>query len=194
MRYLYFSSYISSYLFAFLIIWYLPTCLPRHVYLPPFCLPDYLHSDYLPTCFPSYQYTCLQFKPEHDKTKKRTCAPSEEISVWAKRFISTWRLSHSKAMIRLVRCPGRSESLLGAQVILLVLSSSGPFMFPFFTIFLPACLCVQLTTMFVHLCFRSCLLAIEPIYLSACFSAYLPTSLPFLSTSFHTLNVSSCYL
>ena len=85
-------------------------------------------------------------------------------------------------MIRLVRC--WSESLLGAQVILLVLSSSGPFLFSFLTIFLPACLCVQLTTcLSVYVSDPACLPSNLFTYLPALLPIYPPVCLSFLPAS-----------
>ena len=83
-----------------------------------------------------------RFEPQHAKANKMTYVPSEDlgqpghpsslIRVFAVVFIGSsgskasscrqWRL-----LIRLGKCPGLSESLLGAQVILLVLSCESSF-------------------------------------------------------------------
>ena len=78
------------------------------------------------------------FETAHDKTNKMTCAPSEDsdqhghlpslIRVFAVRMKKHWVLSYPKsAQWRLIRCPVWSESSLGPQVILLVLSCGGSF-------------------------------------------------------------------
>ena len=66
-------------------------------------------------------------EPPHDKTNKIACAPSEDSDqpVWASAQFdqSSWRKLGSlathwaqvKTLIRLGRCPGWSESLLGAR-------------------------------------------------------------------------------
>ena len=85
-------------------------------------------------------FTCIE--PPHDKTNKMACAPSEDseqpghlpslIRVFAVHTKKTWVLSYPLSaqprLIRLGWCPGWSESLLGA-VILLVLSCSGAYVF-----------------------------------------------------------------
>ena len=78
----------------------------------------------------------LPFEPQHDKTNKMTCAQQRLRSAWAS-IQSDQRLRcppgegldpslpterTAKTLIRLGGCPGWSESSLGAQVILLVLS------------------------------------------------------------------------
>ena len=87
---------------------------------------------------------CIKFyvltnEPPRDKTDKMTCAPSEDsdqpghlpslMRVFAVCMKEPWVLSYPlRAQRRLVRsggCPNWSESSLGAQVILLVLSCSG---------------------------------------------------------------------
>ena len=55
----------------------------------------------------------MTFRPAHDKTNRLTWAPNEDL-------ILSYPLS-AKQRLRLGECPGWSESLLGAQVILLVL-------------------------------------------------------------------------
>ena len=76
------------------------------------------------------------FELPHDKTHKMTFEPSEDsdqpvhlpslIRVFAVRMKKLWVLSYpigeQRSLIRLGRCPGWSESSLGAQVIVLVLS------------------------------------------------------------------------
>ena len=78
-------------------------------------------------------------EPPHDKINKMTFAPSETsdqpglppslISVFAVRMKKPWVLSYplsaQRRLIRLGGCPGWSESSLGAQVTLLVLSCAG---------------------------------------------------------------------
>ena len=75
-------------------------------------------------------------EPQHDKTNKMTCAPSEDsdqsghppslIRVFTVRMKKSWVFSYPLSaqwrLIRLGGCPDWSESSLGAQVILLVLS------------------------------------------------------------------------
>ena len=81
------------------------------------------------------------FEPPHDKTNKMTFAPSQDsdqpghppsqIRVFAVCMTKHWALSYPMSalqrLIRLGRCPGWSESLLGTQIILLVLSWKGSF-------------------------------------------------------------------
>ena len=77
----------------------------------------------------------LTIEPEHDETNKLICAPSEVSSAWAssqsdQSSLSAWRrfgplVSNkrtAKTLFRLCGCPSWSESLLGAQIILFVLS------------------------------------------------------------------------
>ena len=78
-------------------------------------------------------------EPPHHKTNKMACAPSEVldqpghppslIRVFAFRMKKAWVLSYplsaQQRLIRLGRCPGWSESSLGAQIISLVLSWGG---------------------------------------------------------------------
>ena len=80
-----------------------------------------------------------QNQPQHDKTNKRTCAPSEDsdqpghppslIRVFAVRMKKPWvlrnPLSAEQRLIRLRGCPGWSESSLGAHATLLVFSCYG---------------------------------------------------------------------
>ena len=80
-------------------------------------------------------------EPPHDKTNEITCAPSEDsdlpghppslIRVFAVRSMSNWGPNVSscgqRRLIRLGGCPRWSESLLGAQAILLILSWGGYF-------------------------------------------------------------------
>ena len=82
---------------------------------------------------------CSSNEPENDKINKITCVHSEDSdqprhpsSLISRRcppeknighFATHWE--HSKELIRLGGCPNWSESSLGAQVILLVLSCSG---------------------------------------------------------------------
>ena len=73
------------------------------------------------------------YEPQHYKTNKMTCAPSEDSdqpghppSQWVPEdpmfFMRT-----AKNLIRLGGCPGWSESSLGAEVILLVWSYGGSY-------------------------------------------------------------------
>ena len=73
----------------------------------------------------------------HDKTNKTTCTerpghPPSLISVFAVRMKKAWVLNYplsaQRRLIRLRGFPGCSELLLGAQVILLVLSCNGSYM------------------------------------------------------------------
>ena len=80
-------------------------------------------------------------EPPHDKTNKMVCAPSKDsdqpghppslIRVFAVHMKDHWVLSYQliertgKTLIRLGGCPGWSESSLGAQTILFVLSRGG---------------------------------------------------------------------
>ena len=80
-------------------------------------------------------------EPPHDKTNKVACAPSEDsdqpghppilIRVFTIRMKKPWVLSYplsaQRSLIRLGGCPGWSESSLGAQVILWVLSRGGSY-------------------------------------------------------------------
>ena len=89
----------------------------------------------------SYQYLSrLMTKP----TKWHVCSAKIQISlgvrpVWSESSLSTWRklgssatIKHiAKTLIRLGECPGWSESLLGADAILLALSWDGSFSTPF---------------------------------------------------------------
>ena len=89
---------------------------------------------------PNTQLICSTERNElhHDKTNKMICAPSEtQISlcirpVWSvfpvrmkKALVHIYPLSAQWRLVRLGRCPGWSESSLGAEVILLVLSWGG---------------------------------------------------------------------
>ena len=81
------------------------------------------------------------FEPPHDKTTRMACAPSEDsdqpghpsslIRVFAVRMKKAWVLSYplsaQRRLVRLGRCPGWSESSLGAHAILSVLSQGGSF-------------------------------------------------------------------
>ena len=87
--------------------------------------------------------SCLRWHiwAPHDKTNKMVCAPSEDsdqpghppslIRVFAVRMKKVWVLSYPLSaqwrLIRLGRCPGWSESPLGAHAILLVLSWGGSY-------------------------------------------------------------------
>ena len=87
----------------------------------------------------SFLFSHITNEPQHDKTNKMICVPNEEsdqpghppslIRVFAVRMKNPWVLGYTLIaqwrLIRLGRCPGWSESSLGAQVILLVLSCSG---------------------------------------------------------------------
>ena len=80
-------------------------------------------------------------EPPHDKTNKMTCAPSEGsdqpghlpglIRVFAVRMKKGWVLSYPMnakwRLIRLGGCPGWSETSLCAQIMLLVLSRGGSY-------------------------------------------------------------------
>ena len=79
-------------------------------------------------------WICLkENEPLHDKTNEMTCAPSEDapslIKVFTVHMKKGWVLSYPLSakgrLIKLGGCPGWSESSLGAQVILLVLSCCG---------------------------------------------------------------------
>ena len=90
-----------------------------------------------------YYYTVfiLTFQPPHVKTKTMAYAPSEDsdqpghlpslIRVFAVRMKKAWVISYSlsaeRRLIRLGGCTGWSESLLGAHIIMLVLSCGGSF-------------------------------------------------------------------
>ena len=77
--------------------------------------------------YKNYQQT--KFEPQHNKTNKMTCASSEDsdqhghppslIRAFAVRMKKHWVLSYPLSALR------RSESSLGAQIILLVLSCGG---------------------------------------------------------------------
>ena len=83
-----------------------------------------------------------RYEPPHDKTNKMVCAPREDsyqpghlpslIRVLAvcmkKPWVLSYPLSAQRRLIILGRCPGWSESSLGAQIILLVLSWDGSVM------------------------------------------------------------------
>ena len=78
------------------------------------------------------------YEPPHDKTNKMACAPSKDsdqpehlpslIKIFTVRMKKAQVLSNqfikctAKTLIRLGGCPGWSESSLGAQIMLLVLS------------------------------------------------------------------------
>ena len=78
-------------------------------------------------CYPETRITIHE--PPHDKTNKMACAPSEDsdqpghppslIRVFAVRMKKPWVLSYpvsaERRLIRLGRCPGWSESSLGAH-------------------------------------------------------------------------------
>ena len=78
-------------------------------------------------------------KPQHDKTNKMACAPSEDsdqpghppsmIRVFAVRMkkprVLSYPFSAQRRLIRLGGCPGWSESWLGTYVMLFVLSCCG---------------------------------------------------------------------
>ena len=72
------------------------------------------------------------YEPPHDKTNKMT-APSEDRSAWTSFFHADSEDSDQTErmprliLIRLGRCPGWSESSLGAHAILLVLSWGGSY-------------------------------------------------------------------
>ena len=84
------------------------------------------------------------FEPKHDKINKMSCAPSEDSDqpghppVWSGLSLSAWRTrgslaSHWAQATTLIRV-GWSESSLGAQFILLVLSCTGSFRMQIFQI------------------------------------------------------------
>ena len=89
----------------------------------------------------AFLYTALieLFEPQHDKTNKMTCVPSEDsdqpghppslIRVFAVSMKKPWVRSFPFSTQRLGGCQGWSESSLGAQVILLVLSCCGSLSF-----------------------------------------------------------------
>ena len=80
-----------------------------------------------------------QYEPVHHKTNKLVCVPSQDsdqpdhppslISLPTVSLKEAWALNYllstMKTIIRPGKCPGWSESSLGAQVILLILSCSG---------------------------------------------------------------------
>ena len=82
---------------------------------------------------------CLWNKPAHDKTNEMTCAPREDSdqlghspSLISLRCMLNRQLKDPRFLYvdgeesdRLGRCPGSSQSLLGARVILLVLLCGG---------------------------------------------------------------------
>ena len=88
------------------------------------------------------QFVIHNFEPVHDKTNKMMCAQRILRSTWASaqsdqsfRYLCEESLGPwlpferaAKTLIRLGWCPGWSESSLGAQVILLVLSCGGSYM------------------------------------------------------------------
>ena len=91
----------------------------------------------------TFYHDLLPFEPPHDKTNKMTCAPSENsdqpghslsLDQSLRCALSGWLRTQgffrqtAKTLIRLGECPGWSESLLGAQVIWLVLSWGGSFL------------------------------------------------------------------
>ena len=89
----------------------------------------------------SYQLAAYKFyytyQPVHDKTIKMTCTqrpgyPPSLTRVFAVRIKKAWvlgyPLSAQQRLIRLREWPGRSESLLSAKVILLVLSCNGSYL------------------------------------------------------------------
>ena len=83
----------------------------------------------------------MEYEPPHDKTNKMVCAPSKDsdqpghlpslIRVFAVRMKKAWVLYYpltaQQRLIRLGRCPGWSESSLGAHAILLILSWGGSY-------------------------------------------------------------------
>ena len=88
------------------------------------------------------QFITHNYEPVHDKTNKMMCAQQILRSTWAsaqsdQSFLYPREESlgpclpferTAKALIRLGSCPDWSESSLGAQVILLVLSCCGSYM------------------------------------------------------------------
>ena len=79
-------------------------------------------------CFCGKVFSLLQqglmtYELPHDKINKMTCARQRLITAWAQCFF----MRTDKTLIRLGGCPGWSESSLGVQVILLVLSCCGSF-------------------------------------------------------------------
>ena len=91
--------------------------------------------------FVGFAVLWLIFEPPHDKTNKITCVPSEDldqpgrrpsrIRVFTVHMRKHWALNYLLCaqwrLIRLGRCPGWSESSLGAHAILLVLSCCGSY-------------------------------------------------------------------
>ena len=83
------------------------------------------------------------YEPEHDKTNQNDLCTQQNsgqpgqvpslIRGFAVRMKKAWVLSYplsaQRILIRLGRCPGWSESLLGTQIILLVLSWGGSVIF-----------------------------------------------------------------
>ena len=88
------------------------------------------------------QFNIRNYEPVHDKTNKMACAQRILRSTWAsaqsdqsfrcprEESLGPWLPFErtAKTLIRLGWCPGWSESLLGAQVILCVLSCGGSYM------------------------------------------------------------------
>ena len=95
--------------------------------------------------YPKLLQSCLHNnEPQHDKTNKMTCTQQQLIildicqvwSVFAVNFMGSSAPKASlygqwKSLIKLGGCPGWSESSLGAQVILLVLSCSGSYFYSY---------------------------------------------------------------
>ena len=79
-------------------------------------------------CEVSHSMTKPTKLPVHP-VKTQICLPPSLISVFAVRMKKPWflgyPLSAQRRLIRLDRCPGWSESSMGTQVILLVLSYGG---------------------------------------------------------------------
>ena len=100
-------------------------------------------SDYHPRPSEGYLWRLgkFTFDPQHDKTNKMICAPSDDsdqpghppsmislhCALNGKLRTHGFFMRTAKIMIRLGRCPGWSESSLGAHVILLVLLYAGSF-------------------------------------------------------------------
>ena len=72
-----------------------------------------------------HRYQNITFEPPNHKTNKMTCAPIEDSDQPGHPQLSIERTANT--LIRLGGCPSWSESSLGAQIILLVLSWGGSF-------------------------------------------------------------------
>ena len=116
----------------------------------------------------SLQFSSI-IEPPHDKANKMVCAPNKDsdqpghppslIRVFTVHMKKPWvylsyPLSAWRTLIRLGRCPGWSESLLGAQVTLLVLSWGGSIILCFYSLFLSTTFMIKLYCFFIHIVLR----------------------------------------